>query len=331
MKDVCFVICTEKGRLEKQSLLLVDSLRRFGGRYRNADILSFSPRRGCKPSQQTGEKLAKQGVIIVTHDLNHSYADYPIANKLIAAAYVEQHFDYERIVMLDSDILFFNEPSLVDIPTGFDIALRPVHRKNIGVGKNEPIPPDWQKVFELFGVTSHRFVRTTVDNEEIYAYWNSGFIVSRSSAGFFSRLLHNFTLFVDNVKLLNNKMLYFRDQIVVAATIEQMRLSYFVLPASYNVPFGYKRHYPGKPTDLSSVVFLHYHRRFEQSFFINPLRRNFRSDEAMRWATCKTKEHKVFVVSVWGFLKKYIRRPVGLLKRFTLRYILIVFGIGLFL
>ena len=52
--SLAFVTCIERGFLEEQSLLLYQSIRHFGGRYRDAPIYACCPRagRGVAPATE---------------------------------------------------------------------------------------------------------------------------------------------------------------------------------------------------------------------------------------------------------------------------------------
>jgi len=52
--EIAFLICVEANRLEPQARLLCESLRTFGGRYRNAPILAVSPRPHLAPAPRPG-------------------------------------------------------------------------------------------------------------------------------------------------------------------------------------------------------------------------------------------------------------------------------------
>jgi hypothetical protein len=55
--DPIMLICTEGGYLEKQSLLLVRSLRRFGGSLCDMQVHSFAPRPGRGISRETAAEF----------------------------------------------------------------------------------------------------------------------------------------------------------------------------------------------------------------------------------------------------------------------------------
>jgi hypothetical protein len=51
--SICFLLCVERGPLESQSLLCVESLRAFGGSLAGSPVYAFAPRSGQGPSAGT--------------------------------------------------------------------------------------------------------------------------------------------------------------------------------------------------------------------------------------------------------------------------------------
>jgi hypothetical protein len=71
---IAFIIITEKGKLERESMLLADSLRAFGGTLRDAPIYSFEP--WCDSSQisdATKKRFLELGVEHQAIPLNVKY------------------------------------------------------------------------------------------------------------------------------------------------------------------------------------------------------------------------------------------------------------------
>src|SRR5438874_5779278 len=88
--DVGFVACIEGGVLERQALLLFESIRFYGGRFRECAIYALSPRAGHGISQDARCKLDKLGVYYIDAILNMECLEYGPANRVAAAAYIER-------------------------------------------------------------------------------------------------------------------------------------------------------------------------------------------------------------------------------------------------
>jgi hypothetical protein len=68
--EIAFLICVEANRLEPQARLLCESIRRFGGRYRQAPILAVSPRPHLALGPEARARLELLGVTCVAEPLN---------------------------------------------------------------------------------------------------------------------------------------------------------------------------------------------------------------------------------------------------------------------
>lgn len=268
--SIQIIICTEKGKLEAQSKLLVSSLREFGGKYRNLPIFSYAPRAGMDISEETQNFFSEYGVIHSKTKLNLKYHDYPLANKPLACAHHESQSSADTLIFLDSDVFFLNEPSQFSWLQDADVLLRPVDGKNIGAKSfNECNGDYWQRLYSLLGVEEYRFVVSTVTNHMLFEYYNSGHIVSRRTSGLYSRWLENFELIFDKGILPANGKEFFLEQSVFAATVTQMKLNVELLDVEYNFPIGLleKMSNPEwKVDELSELVSLHYHQMFEKPF-----------------------------------------------------------------
>ena len=108
---ISIVFCVERGLLEAQAMLLVESIKRLP----NADayqLIAFSPRVDSQPSGGTKAFFKRNQVKHISKNLNHQYIDYPIANKVLACAYVESHVETKKsILFVDTDTIFINDLS----------------------------------------------------------------------------------------------------------------------------------------------------------------------------------------------------------------------------
>jgi hypothetical protein len=263
---LAFVICTEAGRLERQSLVLAQSIRTFAGKLRNAPIYSFQPRAGFAISPFTAEEFARLGVIHRNDVLNERYRDYPLANKPLVAAFAERAFSEEFLVFVDSDKVFFQEPARLLLDPGIDVAVRPVDVKNVGTdGKSDENQGYWAQLAAEFQIPSFCRVTTTVDRQQILGYWNSGLVSVRRSTGIFAAWKENFETALE-LGMLPPKP-YFLDQCVLAATIHALGVAVAELPPSYNYPLHLQHRIagPSRITSFRQMTSAHYHVLFEAS------------------------------------------------------------------
>ena len=192
--NLAFITCIEAGYLEAQSLLLYESIRRYGGRFSQCPIYAVSPRAGHAPSPQTKQRLEQLSVEYIDRVLNCDLDFFTMANKSLACAYIEENKSHEILVWLDSDTLLFREPSKFWLPDYMDVAVRPINRKrNTTSGANDPFDDYWQKMCKACDVDydSIPFLETFVDRCIIKACYNGGLVVVRPEKGIFRRWIEN--------------------------------------------------------------------------------------------------------------------------------------------
>ncbi|MFM2314491.1 MAG: hypothetical protein RLZZ04_3767 [Cyanobacteriota bacterium] len=257
---LAFIICTEPGRLEKQSQILAASIRKFGGELKDTPIYSFHPRQGAPVANETLEQFATLGVKHQQVVLNDKYPDYYLANKPYVCAYAEETIDAEILVFLDSDKCFFAEPTEFLLPQEYNIGLRVEYGRGIGsIGSQDIQDEYWQELYRLVGVKQERFVCTPIGNKKIRAYWNSGMVAVRKSAGIFTAWKHNFekVMLGGIVPKQGNYMI---EQSTLSATVCALEAEVFPFsdPYSYPLPLHNRLSREFQLTSFDQLVSIHY-------------------------------------------------------------------------
>lgn len=262
---VAFLLCTEKGELEIKSLLMVESLRIWGGRLANSHVYSFAPRFEMRPSSKTIKELKSMKVKLIDNVLNEKYINYPLANKPLVCAWAEENLDYEVLIFVDSDMVFFNEPIELVLRDDYDVAVRPVDKKRIGSdGDSDSNSDYWCELYKICGVKDKSYVRTTVEQSRILSYWNSGLIAVRREKKIFQAWRDNFIKVIAN-ELSPDDGPFFIEQSVFAATVSAITNRVWILSPNYNYPINLPAHEtPGRRyRSLGSITSIHYHKMFE--------------------------------------------------------------------
>lgn len=303
-----FVVCTERGHLERESVLFARTLRTFGGALASAPVLSYQPRPGYRISRATRRAFDELGVEHREVTLNTAYPTYGFANKPLAAAHAEEHDESEILVFADSDQLILGEPSALSLEEGFDVGLRPVHIKDVGAGGPEdPTWPYWQELYALLEVEERRYVRTEVDDREILGYWNAGLIAARRSSGLFSRWAESFHRVMARGLRPRGEMVYV-EQTVLAATVVAAGLRVETLPRSYNYPMNFHARLPAeKRMALNDMTVLHYHGIFRQPGLRHPLEEVLGDDRVSRTIRTELDATGIFPESPLGRLAHFSR------------------------
>jgi hypothetical protein len=182
-----FVLCIENNSIREQALLLCESIRRFGGRHRNAPIMAFAPRPGLGVDRETQRRLADMDATYVDEPLNTTCLDYAPANRVFAGGYAESHATTDFLIVLDSDTVWLDQPEL---PLDDDAAARPVDYKGSATGgPGDRFEAYWARLADICGMSLDRLpmVDSTIGNERIRVSYNAGLTVARREKGIFRR------------------------------------------------------------------------------------------------------------------------------------------------
>jgi hypothetical protein len=184
--EVAFVICVEANRLEPQARMLCESIRTFGGRYRNAPIFAISPRPALALGHEARAQLSDLGVTYVAQSLNETGSPYGPINRIVAGAWAENHCLQPYLVVLDTDMIFVGEPVFLRV----DVGVRPADCKgSASGGATDPADIYWRRMCHFGGIEPSRLPQliTSIDRHSIRASYNGGFCVVRRKAGVLQR------------------------------------------------------------------------------------------------------------------------------------------------
>jgi hypothetical protein len=264
-KSLAFVICTER-HFEEKSLLLVQSLRHFGGALGAlSPIVSYSPRPNAMPSDGAVRQLAALDVRSVFDISNSRWPDYGFANKVVACAHAERNLDVDVVVWLDSDQIILRELSALRLSPGIDAAARPVSFKNGGLGSgDEACSSYWVRLYEIAGALPERKVETTLSGEVIWEYYNGGLIAVRRDAGILSHCERVMNRILES-EIFPPTGIALVEQTCFAASITAKASRVEILPREYNFPINWQwQEYVGRYSDIvKNAVTLHYHGVFD--------------------------------------------------------------------
>ncbi len=283
MPSVAFIICTEKGLLEKKSLLFAKSLRKFGGLLKDAPIYSLSPRAGKDISKSTKEKFIGLNVIHEHHNLNRDYDDYGLANKVVACTYFEKQLEEEILIFCDSDQVVLGDLAIL-AKCSADIALQYVAKKGIGSNGNDENAAYWNKLYNFCEVEKQQFIELA-DGQRMLQYFNSGLIVVKREIGLFQKWNNNFNKVMQE-ELQPSQGRFFVEQSVFSATVSSLKRSIKVLPVGYN--FNLFKHSKIDEAvvkiESGKIKLLHYHTAFDgQNFFEIPKNISLSNSSKLQW------------------------------------------------
>lgn len=260
-----FVCCVESGWLEPGTVWLVESLRRFGGRYAAAPIVAVTPRLGPPLSAATKAAFAKWDVKHIRPRLANAYPWFNFFNKPLALVAAEGHIDTEAIGFLDSDLLVVREPDELELAPGEDFLSFPVHCKEMGTtGPGDPYEGLWRASCRLAGLDIEElpWMVTAQTHERVRLYFNSGLFIYRRGSGLAAEYLRLCRLLLDS-RIGTRAAGYglgFKEMVSVGLAVLTLRLKWRALSYSHNYSVSrltYDQWYA--PEALRDARIVHYH------------------------------------------------------------------------
>lgn len=262
--QISFVCCVESGWLETQTVRMIESLRRWGGKFANAPIYAVTPRFGPPITRKTRELFERYQVNHLILNDQNKYSWNKFLNKLTALMAVEKVAQTESIAWLDSDLLIVGEPSCLELDTKTDFrACASDADPNIVITHaQEQNYSYWQEICQIIGIDIQKlpWIESQPEKIPIRLYWNSGVFVYRRSTNFAKHYLQTFLQLCDAQIASKNCGFFFNDQVVLGLTVMKMGLNWDTLPYSHNFALGSK-----VPTDwydgdkLETAKIIHYH------------------------------------------------------------------------
>ncbi|WP_223786937.1 hypothetical protein [Marinicella meishanensis] len=270
------IFCVEKGFLEDQCRLLLQSYQQFA-QDPNIDLIACSPRPDNRPTPEMAAELQAAGVIHMTQALNQDFLDYPIANKLLCCAHVEKHHpEYASYLFTDTDTVWLNPIGHLHAEPG--LYLKPVGHKGPGTsGAQDPMDTYWQQVFALFDLPMPAVdVQTTIELIPIRGYYNAGYIWANQLDGFFQqwladfKRLHQAGLVPPGFVSKDGNNFRCLDQVALAVTVARHDQHRKELPVPYNYHLPFRPMMPAqRRCALSELVHVHYHKWFQHPDFLD--------------------------------------------------------------
>ncbi len=296
-KHNAIIFCVEKGFLEPQAQLLVESFKRFAADP-DTQLFAYSPRKNFLPGQATCDFLKNHGVVHICDNLNVDFLEYPIANKILACRHFEIKFtEYKSVMFVDTDTVFFN-PIDFDLFKTEKLYLRPTGHKGPGSsGEFDEKDEYWQRVFSLFDLPlpAAEF-KTSIHQVEIRPYFNAGLVWVNGLNGFYQQWEQDFLMLYESklrpVEYVSKDDNNFRclDQVALAVTATRYQNQLEILPFTYNVhlPFRPMMKGGGNEMVMNEMVHVHYHKWFQHQDFLAHIstKKDTRTDQ-YKWLQSK--------------------------------------------
>jgi hypothetical protein len=259
--SMTLVSCIEAGELEPKTIRMVESLRRFGGRFADLQVVAVTPRIGAPLASDTRRRLRALGVEHIRVRPKTRYVWHHYMNKAQAVMAVEQVVDTDSIFWIDSDIIFLREPNDLELPAEVNFVASAPDTGLIGSsGSDDPHDAFWSRCAGLIGKQPDDLPwLTTGDGHRIRFYWNAGLFVYRRSSRFGSEFVADFERAMDEGVARNHAQVHGMDQVILGLTVLRLGLGWREVPDTSNFPVISFLPDNFDPAKVEPVDVLHYH------------------------------------------------------------------------
>ena len=259
--SVTFVCCIEMGPLEHQTIRLVQSLRKWGGRFARCPVFAIKPRLGPPPAEATLRALGKAEATYVSLRPGQRYGWFHQMNKSLALEAVEGRVHTEQIIWLDSDIIVVGEPDALELRDDEDFAFVAGSKSGGTTGPDDPGEPFWRAMCEATGLSLDQlpWIHSDMDGETVRFYFNNGIFATRRGAGLGSVYRETLAAILDAHICREGRGLWLIDQPSTALAVLRAGLRWRQCPYIYNyhVGPGLERYY--NPELMQQARLLHHH------------------------------------------------------------------------
>ena len=200
-------------RSETNALLLIESIRDFGGALAESPIWCLTPQPDKHLSMRFMGRITELGVTIVPLDIDSDVLHFFFAGDIHAAAVAESMAieQTDLLVWLSSNTIVLQEPTDFLLAQNKSLGYRPVHHINIGSLYDSTLDFFWTLVYQYCRVPEDRIfpMQTHVDGLIIRPYFNAGIVVTRPEKHLFRAWRE---LFFDVYQKPKLKEIYEQDQ-----------------------------------------------------------------------------------------------------------------------
>jgi hypothetical protein len=249
--------------------LLIQSLRTFGGPLAGSTFWIIE----ADPMEAPCAELVGDAVEILPLAPTGALRSYWYGSKVAACARAEARSEglYDSCVWMATDCLIVQPPKLLTLDPEFDIAVRPVHHRNIGLKANTPLDAYWSRVYAELGIDDVALVTPSfVKQEPLRAYFNTHALAVNPALGICRRWRDTFEALAGDPAFQSSACSDIPHRIflhqatfspIVATAIPEARIR--ILPPTYSYPYNLHDDVPAdrRPASLNDLVSIAYEDR----------------------------------------------------------------------
>jgi hypothetical protein len=257
---------------------MVQSLRTFAGKYKDAAIWIYMKPELREQESSTIQKLISYNVVIKDIEIP-AEADWFFLSGIVytaARAESEAAGKTDILVFLNWDTVFLNEPDEFNLPAGKKLGYRPVMHKNVGLLFSEPLDSFWTQIYKIMAVDESALfpMVTPADGDTIRPYFNAGLLVIRPEgeilrkwAEYYERLYSD-TLLRKMCEMDVRKRIFLHQTALTGAILNNLTRNEIIeLSDRYNYPIFFREQFGAKKDfhDITRVITFRH-----ESWFSNP-------------------------------------------------------------
>lgn len=268
---VIFATFAESEEQLAHTVLVVESIRTFGGRFADAPIYVFAPS-ALGVAESIREELDRRWQVEIRRSDPPQDATWLyFSSKVYAAGKAEAEAEEAGAVLawMDEDTIVLQEPAAVVLPEGVGLAYRPVMHNRSGTLYGKPPNEFWRRIYEVLKIDDSLLfpMVTPADGQKINAYFNAGLLIVRPEHGILRAWGSEFTKLYRDPVLAEmcrtdiTHRIFLHQTALVGAVLHRLEPSHMVeLDETYNYPIFFKQMYGANQEfdDIGEAVTLRY-------------------------------------------------------------------------
>ncbi len=184
---VLFSTFAEDDEERAMAIVLLESIRTFGGRLKDAPVWIWIPASQFDEATEFRARVAAFAADVRPSDTPQKARSLPFAGKAYAAPLAEAAAagQADFLIWMDCDTIVLKEPTALLPPAGIDLGATPVFHTRIGSPYAQPPDALWSRAYGILAVPESAIfpVTTPVDQNTLRAYFNAGLLVVRPGRG----------------------------------------------------------------------------------------------------------------------------------------------------
>jgi len=276
-QPVIFAAFAGDGEELRDTRILAESIRAFGGGLKGAPIWIYAPEILLKAEKALVTDLIALGALVKASDAPDESGAFDFAGKVFAAAKAEAEAVGKAsiLVWMDEDTVVLNEPGEFILAGGKSLGYRPVVHQNIGSLYSEEPDEFWARVYRDLSVPEAAIfpMKTVADGKTLRPYFNAGLLVVKPEGGILRKWAACFTVLYRDAVLVGmcgrdeRTRLFLHQAALSGAILNLLKRDEMVqLSDRYNYPIFFKEMYGAdKEFDtIDGVVTLRYDVYFQK-------------------------------------------------------------------